>query len=59
MTEPKHFPPERLEPDVCIACGLEAYACLCAPAPAQTAAELERSRQSRLSAAELESEAKS
>jgi len=58
VSTPNRFPPERLKPDVCITCGLEAYACVCPPAVPQTAAELERARQSRLSTAELESEAK-
>jgi hypothetical protein len=63
MSNPDHFPPERVEPDVCVLCGLESYACVCpvpAPAPAQpTQAELDLARRSRLSTAELESEAKS
>ncbi|MES1178959.1 MAG: hypothetical protein ABUL62_31880 [Myxococcales bacterium] len=54
-----YMPPERVEPDVCVLCGLESYACVC-PAPAQTTqAEIELARRSRLSTAELESETKS
>ena len=52
------MPPERVEPDVCLVCGLEAHGCVCPPAPPQTAAELERARRARLSIAELENEAK-
>jgi len=59
MSNAKHYPPERIEPDVCVLCGLESYACVCPPATPQSAAKLELARQSRLSTAELEREARS
>jgi hypothetical protein len=55
----EYMPPERIEPDVCVLCGLESFACVCPPAVPQNGADLERARQSRLSTAELESEPKS
>lgn len=58
MSAPEYFPPERVEPDVCATCGLETYGCVCPPPASTTQAELERARRSRLSTAELESEAK-
>lgn len=60
VSNPKYFPPERVEPDVCLVCGFEACECLCPPASATlpTAEELERSRCSRLTAAELASQRK-
>lgn len=56
MSTPTYMAPERVEPDVCITCGLEAYACVCPPEVPLTADELERARQSRLSTRELGSE---
>jgi hypothetical protein len=56
---PEYFPPERIEPDVCVLCGLESFACMCSPPAPATTAELERARQSRLSTAELKNEGKS
>lgn len=52
------FPPERVEPDVCLLCGLEEPGCVCTASLLEARAELEHARRSRLSAAELESEAK-
>lgn len=58
MKPHESFPPERLEPDVCVLCGLESYACVCPPPAPTTQAELELARRSRLSTAEIESESR-
>ena len=53
-----HFPPERVEIDVCPSCQLVGWSCACDPSrPAciQDEARLQRARRSRLTAAELES----
>jgi len=50
-----YFPPERPETDICLACGLEGWGCVCdpcAPTEAPTPEQLERARDERLTRAE-------
>jgi len=58
MTCCAYFPPETPEIDVCLACGLVGWSCVCDPSrPAckRTEARLQRARRARLTVAELNS----
>jgi hypothetical protein len=55
MSGAEYFPPERVEPDVCLLCGFEGWSCVCDPEAAavvRTTEDLERGRRARLTRAE-------
>jgi len=54
-----YWPPEKVESDVCLLCGLEGWGCVCDPARPRrkpSDAEVEAARRSRMTRAELASE---